>query len=83
MVLEKVSGGRTHWLAGHMARPPGHHLVSYRLGQFGGAPPWPYKYPSIGESQHTHTLHFGDSTCKALFLSVVARCSLVGRVVRL
>jgi hypothetical protein len=32
---------------------------------------------------HTHTPHFGDSTCKALFLSVVARRSLVGRVVRL
>jgi hypothetical protein len=32
---------------------------------------------------HTHTQHFGDFTCKALFLSVVARRSLVGRVARL
>jgi hypothetical protein len=31
----------------------------------------------------THTPHFRDSTCKAPFLSVVARCSLVGKVVRL
>jgi hypothetical protein len=30
-----------------------------------------------------HTPHFGDSTCKASILSVVARHSLVGRVVRL
>jgi hypothetical protein len=30
-----------------------------------------------------HTPHFGDSTCKALILSVVARRSLVSRVVRL
>jgi hypothetical protein len=30
-----------------------------------------------------HTPHFVDSTCKALILSVVAKRSLVGRVVRL
>jgi hypothetical protein len=30
-----------------------------------------------------HAAHFGNSTCKALTLSAVARCSLVGRVVRL
>jgi hypothetical protein len=36
-----------------------------------------------GESRHTHTPYFGDSTCKTLFLNVVARCSLVGRVARL
>jgi hypothetical protein len=30
-----------------------------------------------------HTPQFGDSTCKALILSVVARHSLVGRVARL
>jgi hypothetical protein len=30
-----------------------------------------------------HTPHFGDSTCKALILTVVARRSLVGRVARL
>jgi hypothetical protein len=31
----------------------------------------------------THTPHFVDSTSKALFLSVVARCSLVSRVAML
>jgi hypothetical protein len=55
MAVEKVSGGQTHWPAGHVARPLGHHLASYRLSQVGGAPPWPYKYPDTGESRHTHT----------------------------
>jgi hypothetical protein len=27
--VEKVGGGRTTWLAGHVARPTDHHLVSY------------------------------------------------------
>jgi hypothetical protein len=27
--VEKVSGGQTTWLAGHVARPVGHHMVSY------------------------------------------------------
>jgi hypothetical protein len=83
MVVEKVGGGRTQWLAGHMARPADLHLVSYHLSQVGGAPLWVYKCPPTGESRHTHTPHFGDSTCKDLFLSVVARRSLVGRVARL
>jgi hypothetical protein len=69
MAVEKVSGSRTHW-------PAGHHLVSYRLGQVSGAPPWPYKYPHTSESRHTP--HFKDSTYKSLFLSVVARRSLAG-----
>jgi hypothetical protein len=50
MAVEKVSGDGTHWLAGHIAWPPGHHLVSDNLDQVGGAPPWPYKYPHTGES---------------------------------
>jgi hypothetical protein len=83
MAMEKVREGRTHWTAGHVARPASCHLASYHLSQVGGAPPWPYKYAPTGESRHTHTPHFGDSTCKALFLSVVARHSLVRRVVRL
>jgi hypothetical protein len=45
MAVEKVGGGQTHWPAGHVARPTGRHLVSYRLSQVGGAPQWPYKYP--------------------------------------
>jgi hypothetical protein len=83
MVVENVGGCWTHWLTCHVARLAGHHLVSYRLGQVSGAPPWPCKYPPTDKSWHTHTPHFGDSTCKALFLSVVVRRSLVRRVVRL
>jgi hypothetical protein len=82
MVVEKVGGGRTHWLAGHVARPADYHLAIYRLSQVGGAPPWPYKYP-LPVKVKTHTPHFGDSTSKALFLSVVARHSHVKRVMRL
>jgi hypothetical protein len=55
MVVEKVGGGRTYWPIGHMARPTGHHMESYRLGQVGGAPPGPYKYPLTSENRHTHT----------------------------
>jgi hypothetical protein len=66
--------------------PPGwpadRQLASYCLGQVGGAPQRPNKYPPPVEIR-THTPDFGNSTCKALILSVVARCSLVGRVVRL
>jgi hypothetical protein len=54
MAMEKVGGGQTHWSAGHVARPVGHHLVSYHLGQVGGAPPWPYKYP-LPVKVDTHT----------------------------
>jgi hypothetical protein len=60
----------------------GHHMVSYCLGQVGVDSPWPYKYPLLVKVD-THTPHFGDSTCKALFLSVVARPRLVRRVARL
>jgi hypothetical protein len=80
--VKKVGGGRTHWPAGHVAWPPDHHLASYRLGQVDGAPPRPYKYPLPVEIR-THTSYFGDSTCKALILIVVARHRLVGRVVKL
>jgi hypothetical protein len=65
-----------------VARPTGHHLASYRLGQVSGPPRWPYKYPPPVEIR-THTPQFGNSTCKALILRVVARLILVGRVARL
>jgi hypothetical protein len=54
MVVEKVDGGQTHWPVGHVARPAGHHLVSYHLGRVGEAPPWPYKYP-LPVKVDTHT----------------------------
>jgi hypothetical protein len=31
----KVGGGRTTWLTSQVARPVGHHFVSYRLNQVG------------------------------------------------
>jgi hypothetical protein len=46
-------------------------------------PHGPINTPPTGESRHTHTPHFGDSTCKTPILSVVANPSLVGRVARL
>jgi hypothetical protein len=45
MSVEKVGGGSTYWLAGHVARLAYRDFTSYRLGHVGGAPPWPYKYP--------------------------------------
>jgi hypothetical protein len=83
MVVEKVSGGWTHWPIGHVAWPVGDHLASYPLGQVGGTPPWPYKYPYQWKLTHTHTPDFGDSTCKAPIFSVVVRRNLVERVARL
>jgi hypothetical protein len=85
MAVEKVGGGQTHWPVGRVARVASCHLVSYCLSQVFRAPPWPHKYHPTSESwhTHTHTPHFGDSSCKALIPSVVARHSLVGRVVRL
>jgi hypothetical protein len=83
--VEKVGRGQTTRPTSHVARPAGHHLVSYQLNQVGKPSLDPYKYPSTDENQntHTHTPHFGDSTCKAPILSVVARRSPVRRVVRL
>jgi hypothetical protein len=60
MAVEKVSGACTQRSASHVARPAGCHMASYCLGQVGGAPPWPYKYPPTGESWHTHTHHTLD-----------------------
>jgi hypothetical protein len=51
---EKVVGGLSTWLVGHVAWSADRHMVSYRLGQVGGAPPQPYKYPLLVEIR-THT----------------------------
>jgi hypothetical protein len=48
------SGSRSTQLVSHVARPTCHHMVRYRLGQLGGAPPWPYKYPLRWKLEHTH-----------------------------
>jgi hypothetical protein len=66
MAVEKVSGGRTHWPVGHVARLADRHLVSYHLGQVAGAPPWPYKYP-LPVKVDTHHI-FKISLAKLSFL---------------
>jgi hypothetical protein len=83
MAVEKVGGGGTHCPTSHVARLAGRHLASYHLRHVGGAPPshGPIKTP-LPVKVDTQTPHFGDSTCKALFLSVVDMHSLVGTVVR-
>jgi hypothetical protein len=49
----KVSGGQTLWMPSHVARPVGHHLVSYQLTQVGNPSLDPYKYPPTGGNQQT------------------------------
>jgi hypothetical protein len=47
----KVGGGQTPWLASHVAGPPGHHLVCYRLNQVSNPTLDPYKYSPTGGNQ--------------------------------
>jgi hypothetical protein len=58
MVVQKVGGGRSHCLVTASAK-----LVELPHGPINT--PLPVKV-------NTHTPHFGDSTCKALLISVVA-----------
>jgi hypothetical protein len=53
-VVEKVGGGQITWPTDDVARPVGHHLVSYQLNQVGNPSLDPYKYPSPGGNQNTH-----------------------------
>jgi hypothetical protein len=48
------SGSYSTKPTGQVARPTGCHMVSYHLGQAGGAPSRPYKYPLWWKSEHTH-----------------------------
>jgi hypothetical protein len=52
--VEKVGGGRTTWLAGHVTRLNDHHLVTYRLNQVGNPSLDPNKYHYTGGNQNTH-----------------------------
>jgi hypothetical protein len=53
----KVGGGRTPWLAGHVARLAGHHLVCYQLNQVSKPSLDPCKYrPTTGNQGNTHYL---------------------------
>jgi hypothetical protein len=49
-----LTSGPRGWPADDVAWPRDHHLASYRLGQVGGAPARPYKYPLPMEIR-THT----------------------------
>jgi hypothetical protein len=52
------SGSRSTRPTSHVARPVGRHLACSRLGQVGGAPPRPYKYPLQWKLEHTH--HYSE-----------------------
>jgi hypothetical protein len=64
-VVEKGVGSHSTRSTGHVARPAGRHLLRYRIGQVGGAPSRPYKYPPPVEIRTNTPLH-GNSTCIAL-----------------
>jgi hypothetical protein len=71
-VLEAESHGRpTTWLG----RP-----TTWRVTDLTKLviPPWTPINTPLPVEIRTHTPHFGDFTCKALILSVVARRSLIG-----
>jgi hypothetical protein len=60
----KVGGGRTPWLARHVARPAIHHLACYRPNQVSNPFLDPYKYPLAVEIKATHT------TCSSPLVNV-------------
>jgi hypothetical protein len=78
----EVGGTREEWTAGHVDSCPAIHLLKTDLVKSAQAPLYLYKR-LLAMKVDTHTPHFGDSTSKALILNVLARHSLVGRVVRL
>jgi hypothetical protein len=43
----EISGSRTQWLPGHMARPASQHLACYRLNQVSKSSLDPDKYPPL------------------------------------
>jgi hypothetical protein len=72
------------WRKSVEASPPGRPATTWHQTDFSKLmelPHGPINTPLRWKWEHTP--HFGDYTCKALILSVVARCSLVKRVVRL
>jgi hypothetical protein len=52
--VEKISGGQTTCLVNNVARPVGHHMVSFQLNHVGNPSLDPYKHPSTGGNQNTH-----------------------------
>jgi hypothetical protein len=78
----EVGGTWNEWPVGHVDGRLAVHLLQTNLAMSLQAPHWLYKRLHMMKVD-THTPYFGYSTCKAIILSVVARHSLVERVVRL
>jgi hypothetical protein len=51
-----VGGSRAPWVVGHVARPAGQHLASYRLNQVSNCSGDSYKYPPADGIPTHHTL---------------------------
>jgi hypothetical protein len=78
------------WRKSVEAAPPGWPTTwlgwpatTWRKTGFSKSMKLPHDPINIPYSGNEYTPHFGDSTCKALILSVIARRSLVRRVMRL
>jgi hypothetical protein len=52
----RVGGGHAPWPDGHVARPVGEHLASYRLNQVSNCSWDSYKYPPADGMDTHHTL---------------------------
>jgi hypothetical protein len=78
----EVNGTREEWPASNVNGRPKVHILQTDLVKLVQAPLCLYKRLLMMKVD-THTPHLGDSTCKDLILSVVARRSLVGREARL
>jgi hypothetical protein len=78
----EVGGTREEWSASHMDGRPTVHLLQTNLVKSVQAPLYVYKR-LLTMKVDTHTPYFGDFTCKAPILNVVARHSIVRRVARL
>jgi hypothetical protein len=64
----EVGGGHEKSSAGHVARPPARHLVSYHLSQVSGAPPRPSKYPPTVEMRRHHIMEIPLAKLGAVLL---------------
>jgi hypothetical protein len=60
----EVSGSQTRWLADHMARLTGQHLMCYLINQVSNSSFDPYKYPLLMEFKTPH------STCSSPLVKV-------------
>jgi hypothetical protein len=73
------------WRKSVEAEPHGRLATTWRVTDLTKSvtPPWTLINTPLPVKIRTHTPYFGDFICKASILSVVAKRSLVGRVVKL